>query len=213
MPVKTHSDKSPDDLMQTARDRLVLAACPLAGAHGWSQDVLLQACRITGQDEAVVAKFFPNGAVDAIDHMSDWADREMLRLLAASKAPPKGVRGAIHHAIMTRWQALAPYREAAKSAFPYMTRPWLMGRGQKMVWRTADKVWIYAGDTATDYNYYTKRALLSGVLLVATPVWIKGNDKETSAFLSRRLDNVVNIGKKISQFKPACKTDKTGEAA
>ncbi len=39
-------------------------------------------------------------------------------------------------------------------------------------WRSADLMWRLAGDTATDYNHYTKRLILSGVYGSTLLVWL-----------------------------------------
>lgn len=188
----------PDENTVT-KDRIVLAACPLAAVHGWTQAVLEDACRLAHVDAGRLTDLFPRGPIDAIFHLSDWADREMLRLLGQKKAETLGVRGTIHLAIMTRWRALSPYRDAVKASVPVMMKPWHALCARKMLWTTADTIWTYAGDTSTDYNFYTKRTLLAGVLMVATPVWLRGDDKQTASFLTHRLDNVVAIGKRVGK--------------
>ncbi len=68
----------------------------------------------------------------------------------------------------------------------------------KMVWYSADKIWEWAGDTATDYNRYTKRGLLSGVITATMLVWVHDKSEgyqKTSDFLDRRIDNVLVVGK------------------
>jgi ubiquinone biosynthesis protein COQ9 len=59
-------------------------------------------------------------------------------------------------------------------------------------------MWRWAGDTATDYNYYTKRTILSGVIASTRLVWFDDDDpehQETQAFLDRRIDNVMQFEK------------------
>lgn len=77
-------------------------------------------------------------------------------------------------------------------------------RGGKIAWRTADRIWDWAGDNATDYNHYTKRALLCGVLVSTTLAWLDDDStgmQETEAFLKRRIDNAMSIGKIAGKAK------------
>jgi ubiquinone biosynthesis protein COQ9 len=72
------------------------------------------------------------------------------------------------------------------------------------LWRSADRIWTWAGDTATDYNHYTKRALLSGVMASTTLFWMQDNSPASAAsraFLDRRIDNVLNIGRLLGTLK------------
>ena len=55
-----------------------------------------------------------------------------------------------------------------------------------------------AGDTATDYNHYTKRMTLSAVYTSTLLVWLDDNSEgwaDTAAFLDRRLENVMRFEK------------------
>jgi len=86
----------------------------------------------------------------------------------------------------------------------YWTMPPRGVRAGGVVWRTADRIWDWAGDTATDYNRYTKRALLCGVIGSTTLAWLgdgSGDMTATRAFLSRRIENVMQIGKFVGKIK------------
>ena len=59
-------------------------------------------------------------------------------------------------------------------------------------------MWRFAGDTATDYNHYTKRLILSGVYGSTLLVWLDDQSEgwtETGAFLDRRLADVMRFEK------------------
>ena len=83
--------------------------------------------------------------------------------------------------------------------------------GSKLIWGTADKIWNFLGDKSEDYNFYTKRAILSGVYSSVILFWL-GDDSEgntaTWGFLDRRIQNVMQfenlkarIKKKSSNFE------------
>jgi len=57
---------------------------------------------------------------------------------------------------------------------------------------------VWAGDTATDFNFYTKRLLLSGVLGSTTLYWLEDRSPggvDTHGFLDRRLADVLALPK------------------
>ena len=188
----------------TVQDHIVLAACALAGTQGWSQATVRQAAVQAGYTDAHIRMVFPNGLRDVLTHFSGWADRHMLPRLADIPTQDMGVRARIHCAVMTRWDILEQHKDAVASASRYYTVPWHMPTAQKALWQTADTIWTWAGDASTDYNFYTKRTLLAGVLAVATPVWLRDDRDQAAAFLSRRLDNVVNMGRTIGQVMQKC---------
>ena len=57
-------------------------------------------------------------------------------------------------------------------------------------------MWRLAGDTATDYNHYSKRAILSTVYGSTMAVFLNDESEgfaDTRAFLARRIDSVMRF--------------------
>ena len=64
-------------------------------------------------------------------------------------------------------------------------------------------MWRLAGDTATDYNHYTKRLLLAGIYSATLMAFIDDDSDgkaETRAFLDRRIDDVMKFEKAKAQL-------------
>jgi ubiquinone biosynthesis protein COQ9 len=61
-----------------------------------------------------------------------------------------------------------------------------------------DSIWFAAGDTAADFSWYTKRAILAGVYSSTLLFWLRDiseNHTATLDFLDRRLAGVAKLGK------------------
>ena len=66
----------------------------------------------------------------------------------------------------------------------------------RLGWRAADVMWRLSGDTATDYNHYSKRAILGAVYASTMAVFLDDeseNFADTRAFLARRIDAVMRF--------------------
>jgi ubiquinone biosynthesis protein COQ9 len=188
------------------KDAILLAALPNIPFDGWRMDVLQQAAEDAGYTPAMVISVFPVGVKDAIRHFSVMADSWMMEKLAATNPVSMRVRDRVAMAVRARLEGLEPYKEAEKLAIAYWMRPFRKWEGAKLVWKTADIIWHWAGDTATDYNRYTKRGLLSGVLTSTVLFWLNdtSDDHQDSwDFLDRRIENVMTIGKIAGKFKTA----------
>ena len=64
-------------------------------------------------------------------------------------------------------------------------------------------MWRLAGDTATDYNHYTKRALLAGIYGATLAVFVDDESEgkaDTATFLDRRIENVMQFEKAKAQL-------------
>lgn len=177
------------------RDEILESLIPHVVFDGWTRAAALRGAQEAGYDAPMVAAVFPGGTDEIVAHFADMADRAMLAALGGGA--DLRVRDKITLAVQKRLEWLARHKEAERAAVAYWMRPVRKYKGAKIVWRTADRIWEWAGDTATDYNRYTKRALLSGVLVSTTLFWLddKGGDMANIfAFLDRRIDNVLTLG-------------------
>src|SRR5262249_30088251 len=97
-----------------------------------------------------------------------------------------------------RLEALEPHREAVRRAISLKASPWGAAKAAEIVYRTVDAIWYAAGDTATDFNFYTKRGLLAAAYGPTVLYWLNDSSEgsaETFAFLERRLGEVMQIPK------------------
>lgn len=179
------------------KEQILEKALESAPATGWSMATLREAAKACGQKPQVADALFGNLA-GANAALSNLFDARMMKQLKSIDLEKMRIRDRIFCAVHTRLDLMAPYREAMKLTH---AKP---GRTIKPLWRASDKIWIWAGDTATDYNHYTKRALLSGVMAATYLFWLQDNSPNFTAtgdFLNRRIDNVLKIGKFIGALK------------
>jgi ubiquinone biosynthesis protein COQ9 len=127
----------------------------------------------------------------------------MLAALPPERLAAMKIRERITALVEARIDAVIPNLEALRRAAQILAQPQNLIRAAKLGWRAADVMWRAAGDTATDYNHYTKRALLSGVYGSTVTVLLADdseNHADTRAFLRRRIDNVMQFEKAKARF-------------
>lgn len=194
------------------RDAIIEQALPHVIFDGWTWKTVEHAAALAGEKAGASRVIFPGGMVDVLDGFADWADRRMMAKLATHDPQKLRVRDRIRTGVIARLEVLQPYKEAERLAAVYWMVPTRSFRALKVVWRTADRIWDWAGDTATDYNRYTKRGLLSGVITSTMMAWFDDESadmKITRAFLDRRIENVMQLGSTIGKFKPPSKAKAT----
>lgn len=192
--------------MDTLKDAVVLKALEDAPICGWSMTTIKRATQSLGTPSMMGDALFPDGIMDATRHVTDLFDRRLAAKLKATKPDAMRVRERIAHAVMTRLELMTPYKAGLHVVFAAWARPLQTPRAAKALWASADKIWIWAGDTATDYNRYTKRALLSGVMATTLLYWLQDASPKaaaTRAFLDRRIENVLKLGSLIGRRKTA----------
>src|SRR3546814_12177150 len=98
--------------------------------------------------------------------------------------------------VETRIDLLAAHRESLRRALALLALPPHVPFAVKLGWRAADHMWRLAGDTATDYNHYSKRAILGAVYGSTMAVFLNDASEDfadTRAFLARRIDQVMRF--------------------
>ncbi len=107
------------------------------------------------------------------------------------------IRHKIHYLVKARLDIANQHKEAFKSIYRYMMCPSHASVTASIAFKTADLIWRLAGDTSNDYNYYTKRGLLVGIMASTTLYWMSDtsdNHADSWDFLTRRIDNVLALG-------------------
>jgi ubiquinone biosynthesis protein COQ9 len=188
------------------RARLLEALLPIAGEQGWTADALVAAAEAAGMTEGERLLAAPRGPLDMIDAFAEWGDDEMARRLERTNLLALKVRERVRAAVLARLEALAPWKAAEAKAVQAMVRPFRAGEGAGFIWRTADRIWRLIGDRSTDENFYTKRAILVGVLGSTTARWLASEGEDMTAtreFLDRRIENVMQFEQLKARARPA----------
>jgi ubiquinone biosynthesis protein COQ9 len=192
---KTH-DKPRDDA--ELRRAVLEAALPRLAQDGFTEKTLNYAAAAAGADAGTLARLFPRGGQDLIEAFSEWADDQMDAALKNTPLSEMKIRERIKTAVNARIVALRPYKEAARRAAAFLSLPPNTALAAQLLWRTADRMWRAAGDTSTDFNFYTKRGILMGVYSSTLLRWFTDSsedEKDTFEFLDARIENVMQFEK------------------
>ncbi len=184
-----------------ALTRLVAAAVHNVVYDGWSPATFDAAVTATGMRPEHARTLAPRGAVDlacAYHRQGDAALREVLR---AADLRGMGFTAKVTFAIRARIAAITD-KEAVRRGTALFALPQHAADGAKLLWGTADAIWTGVGDTANDYNWYTKRATLAGVYGASVLYWLGDESlgaQATHDFIDRRIADVIRIEKLKAQ--------------
>ncbi|MEQ9116195.1 MAG: COQ9 family protein [Rickettsiales bacterium] len=143
---------------------------------------------------------YPAGVTDVVKSYEEYADELMLQKLAKVKDFQKAkIRDKIKYAVKFRLDNSLKNSKLiiAKTKDYYKARINNYPEVLQSSWYTVDKMWQFAGDTSTDYNYYTKRSLLFGVYNSTILYYLQDESKDHAAtwdFLDSRINDVLKIG-------------------
>ena len=192
-----------DLTLDELRPLLVAAMLPHVPFEGWSKASVASAARDLAIPGDVAALVFAS-PFDMVDAYITQADVQMRAALDTPHFAKMKVRKKITTAIRTRLEQAIPHREAVRRAVAVLGLPTNAPRAPALTWRTADSIWRLCGDTSTDLNHYSKRALAGGVYASTLLVWLNDDSEdfaESWAFLDRRIEGVMQIEKLKAKLK------------
>ncbi len=200
----TSTQKSEHDHLRETRERLLDAVLPHVIFDGWSATALEAAIGDTGIDAGLARLALPRGGIDMVVAFHRRADRRLAEELARSDLATMRMRERITHCVRRRIELVADHREAVRRGAALLALPIHAAEAARLVWETADTIWTACGDTATDYNWYTKRMTLGGIYSATMLYWLgdaSPNFANSWAFLDRRIEEVMRFEKTKAQIE------------
>lgn len=178
-----------------------------AAFDGWTRRALKGAATDLGIDKATATRLFPNGGESLLDWLDDWLDRKMVESIDQEKLQAMKVRQRIVTLVRARLEAVDGHKEAMRRAALARGIPRSVSRTGTSIWRTVGRIWQEAGfsaDPSEGFSYYSRRFTLAGVIVSTFLFWLEDQSdghKQSWAFLERRIDNVMQIGRATGKLK------------
>jgi ubiquinone biosynthesis protein COQ9 len=203
-PPKTRSPRRPrtkpapaagpaTDWAAEAEAQVLDAARALAAELGWGPALVEAAARRAGLGPAEAGLLLPGGGRDLAALLSRSHDRAALAALAGVDPAGLKVRERIRRAVEARVEAAAADAAAVRRCTAYLALPPNLALGAALVWESADVLWRWAGDVATDENHYSKRAILSAILVNVVAVRLDQGREAAAEALERRIGQVMRF--------------------
>ena len=187
------------------RDAALEALLPNVPFDGWTYRALRRGLASIGVPEEEAELLFPGGAADMIEAFCDWADRRM-EGAAREKLGETRLSQRVRALVVLRLAQNRPYKEAVRRAVAMLALPRHLRLGALCTARTIDAIWYAAGDQATDFSWYTKRAILTGAYSTTLLFWLRDgteDDAATLGFLDRRMAEIAWVHRLRQRFAPS----------
>lgn len=200
----TKDTDKPADPVPAELKKLVNAALIHVPFDGWSTATFKAAVTDSGIDPDTAKAVAPRGGYDLAIAFHKQGDAEMTAMVPDMDLESLRYSDRVAKLVRTRLEIAGQDKEAVRRGATLFALPIHAADGAKLVWGTADAVWNALGDTSRDYNWYSKRAILSGVYSSTTLFWL-GDQSEgadaTWAFLDRRIADVMQFEKTKARLK------------
>ena len=198
------------DINKKTKTKLLLSFLENVPFDGWSWETLYLSAvdvgltkskKLSEIEKGNVRDLFNNSLVNIIQEFNIYLDNEMRASFKKSKSKNLRIPDKIKSQIILRLKATNKFKEAVRISLGMMALPKNSKIALNMLYKTCDIIWRDCGDESTDFSFYTKRLILSGVYSSTLSFWLNESDfAKVEDFLQRRLNNVSNFGK-IKKFK------------
>jgi ubiquinone biosynthesis protein COQ9 len=170
-----------------------LVAATAGTTEAWTIEALR---RDAGPDADLL---FPGGPTELIEAWADLADRRMLAAsVAADIASTRSLTARVRAIVMIRLDAAEPNRDQVRRALAQLALPANAPTAARITARTVDAIWQAAGDQATGFSWYSKRAILAAIYGATLLYWVTpGRSRDdVQAFLDRRLADLARLARR-----------------
>jgi ubiquinone biosynthesis protein COQ9 len=184
-----------DDWASRMEQSVLDAALDRAPTMGWNARMVASACKACGLSDGDRELLLPNGPRDLAALLWRRNDDAAFASLADVDPTRLKIRERIARGVSARLEAAAAGAEAEKRVAGFMALPTNADLALNLTWATADRIWRWAGDTATDWNHQSKRTILSGILIPAMTLRLFDGKDAADAFVAARIENVMAFEK------------------
>jgi ubiquinone biosynthesis protein COQ9 len=194
------------DWAEETEGRLLTAALDHADTLGWTRRLVAAAARDVGLSLAEAELLLPEGPRDLAALLARRDDAAALAAMAAIDPAALKIRERIRTGVVARIKAAMEHEAATLRWMGFLALPTNAPLGLRLLWASADGLWRWAGDTATDENHYSKRALLAEILASTLAIRLTSDADAAERHLDRRIEAVMAFERWKGRLKP-------GEAA
>ncbi|HEX8232394.1 MAG TPA: COQ9 family protein [Caulobacteraceae bacterium] len=192
---------SAEDWARGAEERVLDEALRLAPAVGWTFTLVRKAAGAAGMALPEAELLLPNGGQDLAALFARRVRTRLMARLADVDAAGLKIRERIRTGVQLWIEEVMREEPAARRWVGFLSLPQNLPLGVRLYWAAADAIWRWAGDTATDENHYSKRAILSGLLTSTLAVRLSGSPSAAAKHLDRGIETVMRYEKFKARFK------------
>ncbi|XP_019330525.1 PREDICTED: ubiquinone biosynthesis protein COQ9, mitochondrial [Aptenodytes forsteri] len=189
--------------------RILTAALEFVPEHGWTAEAIAEGAKTLGLSVAAAGMFHSDGS-ELILHfvsqcntkLSELLEQEQ-KLVQLGEAEKKPTDQFLRDAVEARLRMLIPYIEKWPQALSILLLPHNIPSSLNLLTSMIDDIWHYAGDQSTDFNWYTRRAVLTGIYNTSELVMMQDSSpdfEDTWRFLENRVADAMNMGNTANQI-------------
>ena len=186
------------------RKEILIDAKPHVAKYGWSKSIFNKIAKNSKYENTIILKLFPEGYLSLIQLYLDEINIQMTEESKKKTMLRLKVHERIRELCILRLNIMQKEKKIIKKTFFHLLLPSNSTFCLKNLYKTVDQIWYLAGDCSTDFNFYSKRAILASIYTATIIHFVNNDDLEkTIKLLNKQLKRVSKIPKikeKLNSF-------------
>ena len=171
----------------------------IVSIDGWSENILEKLVN-KNIDVSELAYFFPNGYKDILKFSLDEINNLLEIKISKTNIINLPLNKRIKKILMTRIEILNKDKKFYNKTFNHLLLPQNTKILKKNLYKSVDTMWYLAGDNSTDFNFYTKRLILSGIYVSTLLIFFNKNIEEAENNIDKSLKRIAKLPKLKERF-------------
>ena len=171
----------------------------IVSIDGWSENVLEKLVN-KNIDSSELAYYYPNGYKDILKFSLDEINYSLEKIISKTNIINLPLNKRIKKILMTRIEILNKDKKFFNKTFNHLILPQNTKILTKSLYKSVDTMWYLAGDNSTDFNFYTKRLILSGIYVSTLLIFFNKNIEEAEKNIDRSLKRISKLPKLKERF-------------
>ena len=183
------------------RNEILSEAKPYVIKYGWSEEMFKKLAKDSKFDSYTILSLFPDGYVSLTQLYLDEINNYMTEKSKKLNFIRLKVHERIRELCILRFSIMQKEKKIINKTFFYLLLPNNYNFCLRNLYKTVDQIWYLAGDSSTDFNFYSKRAILASIYSTTLLHFVNNNNfDETINLLNKQLKRVSKIPKIKERF-------------
>jgi ubiquinone biosynthesis protein COQ9 len=178
------------------KEKILKDAMPFIIKNGWNDNLFKSIEGKSKNKTAQLQVLFPNGYMDLMQTYLNSLNDRMTKKSNKFDFFRLKIHLRIRKIFIIRLKLMLLEKKIVTKTFIHLILPYNYKFALKNLYNTVDQMWYLAGDNSTDFNFYSKRAILGSIYSSTIHHFINNDDiDETIRFLDLQLKQVSKIPK------------------
>ena len=172
---------------------------------GWNDKIIDSIARKSKFKSEEIGVLFPKGYKSILElYLLDLND-DMIKACQKINLSKMKTHERIREIILLRLKNNEKDKKLIRKTFFSLMLPQHYKIATATLYDVVDKIWFITGDNSTDFNFYTKRAILALIYSSTVFYWLNNNKnlEQTKIFLNKQLKKIATFTKVKKNLKVA----------